>query len=114
MIIDPSIYKFVVDRDDKDYLCLILGKYEHCIDFKYIEDGKEHTFEIWRKKRLYMTKGETIAYAIRKECCRVSLVEWCKGWGFTIEEFLEFLSPGQEAFDEKHREETHNEDIKEE
>ena len=36
-------------------------------------------------------KAETIAYAIRKKCSEYSLIEWCESWGFTIDEFEEFL-----------------------
>ena len=39
-------------------------------------------------------KAETIAYAIRKECQKYSLYDWCKSWNITIEEFEEFLSNG--------------------
>ena len=46
-----------------------------------------------------MTKAETIKYAIKKECCRYSLIEWCNEWGFTVEEFERFLELGKEAFD---------------
>lgn len=28
-----------------------------------------------------MTKGETLEYAIKKECRKFSLVEWCDEWG---------------------------------
>lgn len=35
--------------------------------------------------------AETIAYAIRKECQRDSLNDWCEEWGITINEFEEFL-----------------------
>ena len=38
--------------------------------------------------------AETIAYAIRKECQRISLYDWCEDWGITIDEFEEFLSNG--------------------
>ena len=37
-------------------------------------------------------KAETIAYAIRKECQRSSLYDWCESWDITIDEFEEFLS----------------------
>ena len=30
-----------------------------------------------------MTKGETIEYAIQKECQRFSLVDWCESWDIT-------------------------------
>lgn len=36
-------------------------------------------------------KIELIVKAIRKECSRYSLIEWCKGWGFSVEDFDEFL-----------------------
>ena len=39
-------------------------------------------------------KAETIAYAIRKECQRISLCDWCESWDITIDEFEEFLSNG--------------------
>ena len=39
-------------------------------------------------------KAETIAYAIRKECQKDSLYEWCESWDITIEEFEEFLANG--------------------
>ena len=48
-----------------------------------------------------MNKAETITYAIRKECSRDSLVEWCKTWGITIDEFIKFLELGRKAFDLK-------------
>ena len=39
-------------------------------------------------------KAEIIAYAIRKECQKDSLYDWCKTWDITIDEFEEFLSNG--------------------
>lgn len=48
-----------------------------------------------------MTKGETIEYAIQKECSSWSLVEWCENWEITIDDFKEFLRLGKEAFDAK-------------
>ena len=36
--------------------------------------------------------AETIAYAIRKECQRMSLYDWCDSWDITIDEFDEFLA----------------------
>lgn len=36
--------------------------------------------------------AETIAYAIRKECQKSSLCDWCEEWGITIDEFEEFLT----------------------
>ena len=42
-------------------------------------------------------KAETIANAIRKECRRSSLYDWCETWDITIEEFEEFLSNGIKA-----------------
>lgn len=41
-----------------------------------------------------MKTSETIAYAIQKECSRFSLVEWCEEWGFTLEQFKQFLQAG--------------------
>lgn len=38
------------------------------------------------------SKAETIAYAIRKECQRMSLYDWCDNWDITIDEFDEFLT----------------------
>lgn len=46
-----------------------------------------------------MTKGETIEYAIKKECRRDSLADWCEMWEFTIDEFYEFLEIGRQGFD---------------
>lgn len=45
-----------------------------------------------------MNKAEIIAYAIKKECQSYSLVDWCKEWGFNVDEFNRFLTLGQEAF----------------
>ena len=39
-------------------------------------------------------KAEIIAYAIRKECQRSSLYDWCETQDITIDEFEEFLSNG--------------------
>ena len=39
-------------------------------------------------------KAETIAYAIRKECQRSSLYDWCESWDITTDEFEEFLENG--------------------
>ena len=44
-------------------------------------------------------KAETIAYAIRKECQRSSLYDWCESWSITIDEFEEFLSNGIKGSD---------------
>jgi len=41
-----------------------------------------------------MSTSETIAYAIKKKCREDSLFEWCKSWGFTIEQFERFLQAG--------------------
>lgn len=40
-----------------------------------------------------MTQAEAIniEYAINKECSRHSLEEFCENYGFTIEDFREFL-----------------------
>ncbi len=36
--------------------------------------------------------AETIAYAIKKECQRYSLYDWCDSWDITTNEFDEFLA----------------------
>ncbi len=36
--------------------------------------------------------AETIAYAIKKECQRFSLYDWCDSWDITTDEFEEFLA----------------------
>lgn len=46
-----------------------------------------------------MTKGETIEYAIEKECQKYSLVDWCEEWSITIDEFYRFLELGRTSFD---------------
>lgn len=38
------------------------------------------------------SKAETIAYAIKKECQRYSLYDWCDSWDITTDEFDEFLA----------------------
>lgn len=39
------------------------------------------------------SKARTIAYAIKKECQRSSLYDWCDSWwDITIDEFDEFLA----------------------
>jgi hypothetical protein len=48
-----------------------------------------------------MTKAETIAYAIKKECCRYSLIEWCEDWGITVDDFEKFLKCGEKGFAEQ-------------
>ena len=48
-----------------------------------------------------MTKAETIEYAIKKECQRYSLADWCESWNITIEEFYRFLELGRKAFEGK-------------
>ena len=53
-----------------------------------------------------MTKGEVLEYAIKRECRKFSLVEWCDEWGVTIDDFEEFLRLGKEAFDAKKKEES--------
>lgn len=46
-------------------------------------------------------KAETIAYAIKKECQRISLYDWCETWEITIEEFEEFLKNGIKGSEEE-------------
>lgn len=76
------------------YVCSCCG--EPC---KNLVLGKpQWNFCPWCGERM-MTKGETIEYAIAKECRRNSLVEWCENWDIAIEEFEEFLRLGREAFD---------------
>ncbi len=36
--------------------------------------------------------AKTIAYAIKKECQRMSLYDWCDSWNITTDEFDEFLA----------------------
>ena len=48
-----------------------------------------------------MDKGDLIEYAIKKECQRYSLVDWCATWGITIDEFYRFLKLGRLAFEEE-------------
>lgn len=38
------------------------------------------------------SKAETIAYALKKECQRISLYDWCDSWDITTDEFDEFLA----------------------
>ena len=61
--------------------------------------------ELCRTGGRVMNIGETIAYAIRKECSRYSLVNWCKEWGFTIEQFKRFLDGGIDRFRTEQEEE---------
>lgn len=76
------------------YVCSCCG--EPCKDLVL---GKPRwNFCPWCGERM-MTKGETIEYAIAKECRRNSLAEWCESWDIAIEEFEEFLRLGREAFD---------------
>ena len=48
-------------------------------------------------------KAETIAYAIRKECQRNSLYDWCESLDITIDEFEEFLSNGIKRSEVEHK-----------
>ena len=36
--------------------------------------------------------AETIAYAIKKDCQRMSSYDWCDSWDITTDEFDEFLA----------------------
>ena len=47
-----------------------------------------------------VNKAGIIAYAIKKECQRHSLINWCKEWGFTVDDFYRFLEFGKNAFKE--------------
>lgn len=51
-----------------------------------------------------MTKGETIEYAIKKKCQEYSLIEWCKSWDITVDDFYKFLKFGREKFDKENGE----------
>ena len=46
-----------------------------------------------------MTKGETIAYAIQKQCSSYDLSDFCEEWDFSVDEFYEFLEAGIKALD---------------
>ena len=48
-------------------------------------------------------KAETIAYAIRKECQKDSLYDWCETWDIAIDEFEEFLSNGINGNEPEHK-----------
>ena len=48
-------------------------------------------------------KAETIAYAIKKECQRSSLYDWCESWDITIDEFEEFLENGIKGSEPEHK-----------
>lgn len=37
-------------------------------------------------------KANTIYRCIERECQRDNLTEWCEDYGFTVDEFYEFLS----------------------
>lgn len=45
-----------------------------------------------------MNNAEMIEYAIKKKCSEYNLEEWCKIWGFTIDEFCGFLELGRKEF----------------
>ena len=45
--------------------------------------------------------AETIAYAIKKECQKDSLYEWCESWDIAIGEFEEFLANGIKGSESK-------------
>ena len=63
-----------------------------------LRNGRKGYF---RKEKRIMSKGETIAYAIKKQCSEFSLSDWCEEWDFTIEEFDHFLALGRDNFDEE-------------
>ena len=48
-----------------------------------------------------MTKGERICYAIDKEVCRFSLVEWCEEWGIDKDDYEKFMEAGAKALPEE-------------
>ena len=51
-------------------------------------------------------KAETIAYAIRKECQKYSLYDWCESWDITIDELerlcKEIDKQGKQVIDTYH------------
>ncbi len=52
-----------------------------------------------------MTKGERIAYALKKEVCRDSFSEWLETWEIDKEDFEKFVAAGKEAVKEDWQEE---------
>ncbi len=51
-----------------------------------------------------MTKGERISYAINKEVCRFSLVDWCEEWGIDMDDYEKFMEAGEKALPEEEEE----------
>lgn len=45
-----------------------------------------------------MSKAETVAAMIEKECCRNSLTELCEWWGITTDDFDRFIRAGKRNF----------------
>lgn len=48
-----------------------------------------------------LSKGENIAYAIEKEVCRNSFIEWLKEWDIEEEDFYDFMDAGKQAIHDK-------------
>lgn len=44
-----------------------------------------------------MTNYKTIRHAIEKECRRISLTDLCENWGFTTDDFDEYLDAADNA-----------------
>lgn len=51
-----------------------------------------------------MTKGERISYALDKEVCRNSLIEWCEEWEIDMGDYYKFLEAGEKALPEEEEE----------
>jgi hypothetical protein len=47
---------------------------------------------VWQPPTDRSSTAETIAYALKKECQRISLYDWCDSWDITTDEFDEFLA----------------------
>lgn len=45
-----------------------------------------------------MSKAETVAAMIEKECCRNSLTDLCEWWGITTYDFDRFIRAGKRNF----------------
>ena len=48
-----------------------------------------------------MTKGENIAYAIKKEVSRFDFMEWLEEWEISQEDFQKFIEAGIKAVNKK-------------
>ena len=84
--VDDFAKKFIVLSDDGEFMTR-LSEFPATTILELAERLKV-------VNRMSRDKAETIAYAIRKECQKDSLYEWCESWDITIDEFEEFLSNG--------------------